>query len=566
MVTKELVLWPRGYRLSTIGYRRELREATMKRRTIRFASAVLCVACFAATHLTAQESVDHEIINKIRYEGFHNSEVMEIARKLTEELGPRLTGSPNMKRANEWTRDTIASWGLDGAHLESFEFGRGWSFSEASIHMLSPAKQPLSALPKAWTPGTTGAVRGEAMRVDIDSAEDLEKYRGKVAGKILFTEKARTVEDGDDIRFRRHTDDGLEELTKFPIPGGRDERAAFRERFRKRYEMRKAYHDFLTEEGVLATVELSSRDYGIIRVTGGGSREPDENPGVTVLAMATEHYNRVVRHIEAGETVELEIRVDAQFHDEDLLAYNTVGEIPGSDLAHELVMVGAHLDSWHAGVGATDNAAGSAVALEAIRILTAIGAKPRRTVRVALWSGEEQGLIGSREFVSEHFASRPIDPEQKKLPRFLRDDTGPLTIKPAHEDFSVYFNLDNGSGRIRGVYAQENAAVVPIFQAWLEPFHDLGATTVSLRNTGGTDHLSFDAVGLPGFQFIQDRLDYQTRTHHTHLDTFDHLREDDLKQASVIMASFLYHAAMRDEKMPRKPVPKDTKKASTEND
>ena len=488
---------------------------------------------------------------------------MEIARKLTEELGPRLTGSPNMKAANEWTRDELASWGLDGAHLESFEFGRGWTFTEASVHMVAPSKQPLSALPKAWTPGTNGTVRGEAMRVDIDSLDDLEQYRGKVAGKILFTEKARTVEDGDDIRFRRHTDDGLEELTKFPIPGGQDERSAFRERFRKRYEMREAYHDFLTAEGVLATVELSSRDYGIIRVTGGGSREPDENPGVTVLAMATEHYNRVVRHLEAGETVELEIRVDAQFHDEETLAYNTVGEIPGSDLAHELVMLGAHMDSWHAGVGATDNAAGSSVVLEAMRILTAIGVKPRRTIRVALWSGEEQGLIGSREFVREHLAYREIKPGEEKLPRFLRDDSGPLTLKPGHEHFAAYFNLDNGSGKIRGVWAQENAAVVPIFQAWLEPFHDLGAETVSLRNTGGTDHLSFDAVGLPGFQFIQDRLDYQTRTHHTHLDTYDHLREDDLKQASVIMASFVYHAAMRDEKLPRKPMPKP-RRSSTE--
>ena len=520
----------------------------------------------AASGVSAQEPVDHEIINQIRYEGFHNSQVMEIARVLTEEMGPRLTGSPNMKHANEWTRDKLASWGLDGAHLESFDFGRGWTFSEASVHMVSPARQPLAALPKAWTPGTNGTVRGEAMRVDISSADDLEKYRGKVTGKILFTEKPRPVADGDDIRFRRHTDDGLEELTKFPIPGGDDARNAFRERFRKRWEMREAYHDFLTEENVLAIVELSSRDYGIVRVTGGGSREPDENPGVTALAMATEHYNRIVRHLDDGETVELEIRVDAEFHDEDTKAYNTIGEIPGSDLADELVMVGAHMDSWHAGVGATDNAAGTSVALEAIRILTAIGAKPRRTVRVALWSGEEQGLIGSREFVAEHFASRPVDPEQAKLPRFLRDDSGPLTLKPAHEKFSAYFNLDNGSGKIRGVWAQENAAVVPIFEAWLEPFHDLDATTVSLRNTGGTDHLSFDAVGLPGFQFIQDRLDYQTRTHHTHLDTYDHLREDDLKQASVIMASFIYHAAMRDEKLPRKPMPKPKKKeTSTES-
>jgi len=528
----------------------------MRNRILQLTGTALLVL---AAHLGAEEPVDHEIINQIRYEGFHNSQVMEIARGLTEEIGPRLTGSPQLKKANEWTRDKLASWGLDGAHLESFDFGRGWTFTKASVHMIRPAKLPLLALPKAWTPGTNGTVRGEAMRVEIDSADDLEKYRGKVAGKILFTSKIRDVGDGADTRVRRHSDETLEELVEFPIPGD-DDRSESRERRRKRYEIRKPLREFLTDENVLAIVELSSRDYGIVRVTGGGSRQPDENPGVTALSMAIEHYNRIMRYLDDGETVELELRVDAQFHDEDPKAYNTVAEIQGTDLAHELVMVGAHMDSWHGGVGATDNGAGTSVALEAIRILTAIGVSPRRTIRIALWAGEEQGLIGSRQFVKTHFASRPEDPEQEKLPRFLRKETWPLTLRPAHENFSAYFNLDNGSGKIRGVWAQENAAVVPIFEAWLEPFHDLGATTVSLRNTRGTDHLSFDAVGLPGFQFIQDRLDYSTRTHHTNLDTYDHLREDDLKQASVIMAAFLYHAATRDEKLPRKPLPKEPKK------
>ena len=222
--------------------------------------------------------------------------------------------------------------------------------------------------------------------------------------------------------------------------------------------MREAFHQFLTDENVVAIVELSSRDYGIVRVTGGGTREPEKNPGVTALSMAIEHYNRILRYLEDGETVELEIRVDAQFHDEDTKAYNTVAEIQGTDLAHDLVMVGAHMDSWHAGVGATDNGAGTSVALEAIRILTAIGAQPRRTIRVALWAGEEQGLLGSHEFVKTHFATRPEDPEQEKLPRFLREETWPLTLKPAHENFAAYFNLDNGSGKIRGVWAQEKLA------------------------------------------------------------------------------------------------------------
>jgi len=529
---------------------------------IRILQLTVATLLALVAHLGAEEPVNYDIINQIRYEGFHNSQVMEIARQLTEEIGPRLTGSPQLKRANEWTRDELASWGLDGAHLESFEFGRGWTFTNASVRMIRPSKVPLVALPKAWTPGTDGTVRGDAMRVEIESVEDLDKYRGKVAGKILFTSKARTVADGEDTRFERFSDDELDELAQSTIPGENRRRARFRERFKKRYEMRDAFLQFLTDENVLAIVDESARDYGIVHVSGGGSREPGANPGVTALSMAAEHYNRILRHLDHGETVELEIRVDAQFHDEDTKAYNTVAEIRGTDLADELVMVGAHLDSWHSGGGATDNGAGSSAALESIRILTAIGVRPRRTIRIALWTGEEQGLLGSYEFVKAHFASRPEDPERAKLPRFLREETWPLTVKPAHENFAAYFNLDNGSGKIRGVWTQENAAVVPIFEAWLEPFHDLGATTISLRNTGGTDHLSFDAVGLPGFQFIQDGLDYDSRTHHTNLDTYDHLRADDLKQASVIIASFLYHAAMRDEKLPRKPMPKEKKKAS----
>ncbi|HLE82700.1 MAG TPA: M20/M25/M40 family metallo-hydrolase, partial [Thermoanaerobaculia bacterium] len=255
----------------------------------------------------------------------------------------------------------------------------------------------------------------------------------------------------------------------------------------------------------------------------------------------------------------VEIDVVARFHDDDPLAYNTVADLPGTDLARELVMVGAHLDSWHGGTGATDNAAGSAIVMEAVRILAALEIEPRRTIRIALWSGEEQGLLGSRAYVAEHFASRPAseDPEELDLPESLREARGPLGLKPAHQDFSAYFNVDNGGGRIRGIYTQENAAVVPIFEAWLEPFHDLGAKTVTLNNTGGTDHLPFDRVGLPGFQLIQDMRDYETLTHHTNADGYDHLSREDMIQASVVLASFLYHAAMRDEPLPRKPLPKD---------
>jgi Zn-dependent M28 family amino/carboxypeptidase len=275
------------------------------------------------------------------------------------------------------------------------------------------------------------------------------------------------------------------------------------------------------------------------------------------VVLIPEDYNRILRLLERGPEVELEVDVDAAFLDGDPTANNTVAEIPGTGAAGEVVMVGAHLDSWHGGTGATDNAAGCAVAMEAVRILRALAVAPRRTIRIALWSGEEQGLLGSAAYVAEHFASRPEpeDPAERELPPGLRQNPGPLTVKPDHTRLTAYFNLDNGGGRIRGVYTQENVAVEPIFTAWLAPFRDLGAGTVTARNTRGTDHQSFDRVGLPGFQFVQDGLDYTSRTHHTVADGYDHLVRDDLIQASVVLASFLYHAAMRPEMLPRKPLP-----------
>jgi hypothetical protein len=553
----------------------------------------------------AAEPVDWEAVNRIRNEGFHHSQVVETARGLTEVVGPRLTGSPGMRRANEWTRDRLAEWGLAGARLEPWgEFGRGWSFDRAVVHLVEPFPMPLVALPEAWTPGTDGPVRGELVRVTLESEEDLEKHRGKLAGKVLLLDEARELRPWDAAVVHEYDPDELEAVQEFEIPG--EGGAPWRERALKRWRLREKLNEFLVEEGVVATIEVSSRDAGLVRVGGGGSREPDESPGVPGLVMAVDHYNRLVRLTEeaSGETdvaeeddglkrpvtvpagegggadeaedqeeaeepsepaapakpaPVVEIDVVARFHDDDLAGYNTVAEIPGTDLADQVVMVGAHLDSWHGGTGATDNAAGCAVAMEAVRILAALGIEPRRTIRIALWSGEEQGLLGSRGYVAEHFASRPEpeDPEERELPSYLRESQGPLEVKPEHAGLSGYFNLDNGGGKIRGVYTQSNAAVVPIFQAWLEPFHDLGAKTVTLNDTGGTDHLAFDRVGLPGFQFIQNMRDYETLTHHTNADTFDHLSREDLTQASVVMASFLYHAAMRDDLLPRKPLPRD---------
>jgi acetylornithine deacetylase/succinyl-diaminopimelate desuccinylase-like protein len=507
--------------------------------------------------VSAEEPVDWEMVSRIRHEGFHNSQVMETLEHLTDTIGPRLTGSPAMKEANEWTRDKLTEFGLENAHLDQWgPFGRGWSFSRASVHMIAPRATPLLALPKAWTPGTDGPVRGQVMKVVIEEKEDLEKWSGKLSGKVVFIAEPREIKESDVAEFSRYDDAELKELIEFPIPG-EDRLRPFLKRREERRKLQRAVDRFFIEEGVRAAVDISSRDGGTIRLGGAGSRDPEENPGVPVLAMSAEQYNWILRLLDEEIEVEIEVDVTASFHDEDPFAYNTIAEIPGTDGTGEIVMVGAHLDSWHPGTGSNDNAAGSAVAMEAVRILEALGIKPKRTIRIGLWSGEEQGLLGSVNYVQEFLASRPVpeDPKEQAEPIYTWKKQWPLTFQPDYEKVSAYFNLDNGSGKIRGVWAQENAAVVPIFRSWLEPFHDLGADTVTNRNTSGTDHLAFDRVGIPGFQFIQDGLDYFTRTHHTNLDVSDHAKADDLKQASVVMASFLYHAAMRDERLPRKPAP-----------
>lgn len=553
----------------------------MTRYVSLLALSVLCLQAPAS----AEEPIDWVMVNRIRDEGMHRSEVMSILEHLTDEIGPRLSGSPQMKEANDWTRRKLEEWGLENARLEGFEFGRGWTFNRASVHLLEPREMPLIALPKAWTPGTDGPVRGPAMRVNIEKKRDLDRYRGKVAGKILFLDDNREIESGDEPAIKRFSEQELEELEHFEMPDG--DRPGWRKRMRNRWRLRHELNDFLVEEQALATVSISSRDGGLVRVMGGGSREPGGNPGVPALMMAAEQYNWILRllgddkksakgaknskgHADAendgdGEAsqaesaeapvVELEIDVRARFHDDDTKTYNTIAEIPGT--GDGIVIAGAHLDSWHAGTGATDNAAGCAVVMEAVRILKALDVRPQRTIRVGLWSAEEQGLLGSRFHVESHFATVPItdDPEQQDLPLYMRDPEGEVVPKPDHAGFSAYFNLDNGSGKIRGIWSQENAAAMPIFEAWLAPFHDLGAESVTARNTHSTDHQSFDRVGLPGFQFIQDRLDYWSRTHHTNMDVLDHVVREDLVQASVVLASFLYHAATRDEPLPRKPMP-----------
>jgi carboxypeptidase Q len=517
------------------------------------------LSVLAVPSVPAEEAVDLEMVTRIRDEGFTNSKVMDTVGYLTDVVGPRVTGSPQMRQANDWTRQQLESWGLAGAHLEAWSFGRGWSLERANVQMILPTAATLVAVPRAFTPGTDGPKRGKVVKVKIESEADAEKYRGQLAGRIVLLGDPRSTANPEKPQFTRYTEQELEELAHFDVAPTRT--GPFdRESLGRRLRLQRALRPFFAQEKALATIEVSPSDAGVVLVGRGGSWVKGEDPGVPALVMAAEQYNRLARLIDRGVDVELELDLRARFQDEDPTAYNTVAEIPGTDKRGEIVMVGAHLDSWHAGTGATDNAAGSAVAMEAVRILQALDVKPRRTIRIALWSGEEQGLLGSKAYVAEHFGTRggTPDPAERDLPSFLRRDvSGPLTVKPEHARLSAYFNVDNGTGKIRGIYAEKNAAVAPIFEAWLRPLNDLGATTVTLRHTGGTDHVSFDNVGLPAFQFIQDEADYETRTHHTNLDVFDRLQKNDLMQAAVVLATFAYDAAMRPERMPRRPLPRE---------
>ncbi|HKA35642.1 MAG TPA: M20/M25/M40 family metallo-hydrolase [Thermoanaerobaculia bacterium] len=531
-----------------------------------FAAVLLCSVA-AAPLLPAEERVDLEMVTAIRQEGFRNSKVMETASQLMDSIGPRLTGSPNMKRANEWTRKQLSDWGLVNAHIESWEpFGRGWSYEVATVRMISPDVAELLALPQAWSPGTNGPLRAKAVKVKLADKDDLEKAKGQLAGKIVLIGETRDVKPQEKALSERYDEKTLAELERYEVPGVRPYMRAGvpfnREEFAKRREFQRALNKFLVDEKVAAVLDAGQLDGGTFRVQGLANGHRKNAPAaIPTLVMAIEHWERLARILDRKQDVELEINLKTTFTDEPSAA-NTIAEIPGTDKKGELVMLGAHMDSWHGGTGATDNGAGVAAMMEAVRILKALNVKPRRTIRIALWSGEEQGLLGSRGYVSQHFASRPQPPERASgeddgMPSFLRPPTGPLTIKPEHAKVSAYFNLDNGTGKVRGIYAQENAAVVPIFESWIQPLKDLGVTAVTMRNTSGTDHLSFDSVGLPGFQFIQDEVEYETRTHHTNMDVYERLQKEDLMQASVVIACFVYNAAMRDAMLPRKPLPKD---------
>jgi carboxypeptidase Q len=519
----------------------------------------------------ASEEVDLTMYARIREEGLRHSHVMEFGTALADGIGPRLTGSPNMAKANAWTRDTLTNIGLENAHLEDWgEFGMGWQQINTWARMVTPDPEPLWCQAAPWSVATKGPVTGEVVYVDPATAS-AEKLKGTLSGKIVLLGAMRTTPDLTDPLFHRYTDAELDEMTKVQEGGGRgvpagqtlEQVMAAR---RMAAQQRMALVKMMTAEGVAAII-TPSRDGG----KGGGTgiifddnganlaqaaQKPENRVTIPNAVMMIEHYNRLARLATAHVPVTVELNIETKFTGDHEHGFDTVAEIPGTDakLKDQVVMVGGHLDSWITGTGATDNGAGSIVAMEAVRILKALNVPMKRTIRIALWSGEEQGLYGSLGYVKQHFGTFNDPPADAAVPAFMRAH-GPLTTTKEWETLDAYYNLDNGTGKVRGIYTQDNWAIAPIFKQWMAPLADLGVTTLTYRNTGGTDHLAFDAVGLPGFQFIQDPMDYETRTHHSDMDTFDRLHASDLAQAAVVEAIFLYNTSQREAMMPRKPYP-----------
>ena len=511
---------------------------------------------------TRPDEADVQMVNRIWEEGTAHSQVMKTLSYLSDVVGPRVPRSPAMKKAQEWSSKKLEEWGLENVVVESCgNVGLGWSNEYLSAHMTEPSYLRILAYAKPWTSSTSGKVSGTPVMAVIRTKEDMEKHRGKLKGAIVFTDEPRNTKPAFEPMAKRYTDDDLEKLKETPIPVKPIDPAPKKDEL-KWEEMEEFYR--AEEVGLLVESSSVSRsDYGTVKVdayegNGKDHLTPRRSPRIV---MAAEHYARICRIVEMGVPVTLEIEVRNSLTDQDGEGFNVVGEIPGTDKKDEVVMLGGHLDSWTGGTGAVDNAAGCAVTMEAVRILKSLGVQPRRTIRIALWTGEETGFYGSRGYVFRHFGDTDtkilenIDWEayEKNWRRMIGTSTKVLA-KPDYDKISGYFNYDNGTGRIRGIYIQENFQVKPIFEAWMKPFHDLGMTTIALQSTEGTDHLPFDWIGIPGFQFVQDPLDYVPQIHHTNQDLYDHCVPEDLIQSAVIMASFVYHTAMREEKLPRKPL------------
>jgi len=489
------------------------------------------------------EKPDLEVINSIRAIGLERSKVMNHAFYLTDVAGPRLTNSPGYKRAADWVIRELKTWGIGNARLEPWgEFGKSWELEKLYVAMTAPYYKPISAYPKAWTRGTNGLQHAEIMVVTIGDSSRLASLASSMKGKLILVANVDKYAQSFEADARRYNEEDLTAMTE-PRVAGADSirRSQMTERFRARMaevNVINSIRSTAEKAGAIAMLSTSPRNHdGTVFVQGSirNVQHRDSADAFPDLMIGMEDYLSFCRLAQAGIPVKMDLEVKTSVRKDVIESYNVIAEIPGTDplLKDEVVMLGAHLDSWQGSTGATDNAAGSAVMIEAMRIIKELGLKNKRTIRLALWSGEEQGLFGSRGYVRKTFG----------------DSTNPT---PAHEKFACYFNIDNGTGRIRGIYAQGNRSAAGIFSTWLEPFRDLGATTVTLQNTGSTDHIPFQNAGLPGFQFIQDPIEYSTRTHHSNMDSFDHLVADDLRQISTIVASFVYNAANLEGKFPRK--------------
>jgi hypothetical protein len=546
----------------------------------------------------ASEKIDYQAINKIKEQGLQpqNSKVMEISSWLTDVYGPRLTGSPNTQKAGEWAVAKMKEWGLQNVSLEKWPdqtmFPRGWANEKFYLAAVSPQAFPIPGTPTAWTPGTNGVVRGEVILVSETTQEEVQKYAGKLKGKWVLTQAAPDVAAYWSALATRTSIEELERMELATPPGPEFGVAApQRDRFGGAFGGGRGQggaapfnrNEFFRTEGALGILSTAARGHGIYTISGSRATDPTQSlPGIVIPA---EQYGRMARMLQKNLTVTIEADIQNTYFPNPVM-FNVVGEIPGTDRTDEVVMLGAHFDSWHASTGATDNAAGSAAMMEAMRILKQSGVRLRRTVRIGLWTGEEQGLLGSAQYVSAHFGSRatlpstitsnPATPDAPAANPATATTTtggatqqppppggrgggrgalGPLQLKPDHAKFAAYFNIDNGTGAIRGVFLQGNDAVAPIFREWIEPFRSLGMAYLTIRNTGGTDHQSYDRVGLPGFQFIQDEIEYETMTHHTNLDSYERLQPGDMMKNATIAAGFAYLAANRDEMLPRKPLP-----------
>ena len=518
------------------------------------------ILLIAALSLPAEEKVDLSVVNRIKYEAFENSQAMDHIFYLADVHGPRLTNSPGHRSAAEWAMKRLESYGLKNVHLEKWgPFGQSWKYTHFSAHLIEPQYQPLIGFPLAWTPGTNGIVTGEPVMAIIKTDADFDKYKGKLKGKIVMTMEPKAIVMVTEPQARRWTDDELRArmtnvdpsrtsafgpvaaATPQPTPEARAAALKFTQKT----------NQFFKDEGALVVLSYGyNGDGGTVFASSGGSRDPKDPIPPPMVAVTPEHYNRIARLIAHKIPVKLQFDIQAEFLAGPEESFNVIGEIPGAGPhKDELVMLGGHLDSWHGGTGATDNATGCSVAIEAVRLLTTLKLPLDRTVRIALWSGEEQGLLGSKAYVQERFARR---------------DT--MQLGPEFNKLSAYYNDDTGTGKFRGISLGGNDMAKPIFEAWLAPFHDLGATAVlgatspRTKQPGGTDHTSFTWIGLPGFGFLQDPMEYQTRTHHSNMDVYDRVQPGDMMQSSAIMAWFVYNTANRPEMMPRMAAPAPLKK------